>query len=105
MRETLADITKTDRKGTIMKQIRVCIYGDYRHRDYNVTYLGIADFPRWEREDGNTCCGVLPVALIDNQGKEHLVAEHPDYGWVSVGREFCRDFEPALDAARLGSAT
>lgn len=86
-----------------MKHITVCLIGDDRERSYQVTYTGVADFPRWAREDGSPA-GEIPVALVQDQDHETLVAMHPDYGWCSVGDEFCRDFIPALEQDRLKAA-
>ncbi len=88
-----------------LTEITVCLLGDDRERTYTVTYIGHADFPRWEREDGSECCGELPVALVQHrEDREALIAQHPDYGWCSVNEEFCRDFEPSIEDARLKAA-
>ena len=86
------------------EQITVCLIGDDRKRTYPVTYSGTADFPRWERDNGGIV-GEIPVALVQEQDHEHLVAQHPDYGWCSVGTESCRDFNPAIDHVRLEEAS
>lgn len=89
--------TEGMRKANLLDHITVCLIGDDRESTYPVTYLGTADFPRWEREDGSGMVGECPVALVQEQDHEHLIAQHPDYGWCSVGTEACRDFNPALD--------
>lgn len=86
-----------------MERITVCLIGDDRERTYPVTYRGVADFPRWQREDGQPV-GEVAVALVQEQDHEVLIAEHPDYGWCSAGNEFCRDFAPAIYQARLEAA-
>lgn len=88
-----------------MEQITVCLIGDDRERSYPVAYLGTADFPQWEREDKSACVGELAVALVTDGDREALIANHPDYGWCSVGNEFCRDFDPPLDEDRLKRAS
>lgn len=77
-----------------MERLTVCLLGDDRERSYKVAYEGVADFPRWECEEGYA--GKIPAALVlteNNDGREALVAKHPDYGWCSVGTEFCRGRE------------
>jgi hypothetical protein len=88
------------------KTIAVCLAGDDRERTYPVAWFGAADFSRWEREDGSAIIGTVPVALVQvqDQDRETLVAEHPDYGWCSVGSESCRDFEPAAGFAAMTDA-
>ena len=86
-------------------QITVCLAGDDRERTYPVTYIGTADFPHWPREDGSGGVGQCSVALVQEQDHEHLVAKHPDYGWCSVGTEFCRDFAPHIEQERIDKAS
>lgn len=91
-----------------MTQITICLIGDDRERTYPVTYMGLADFPRWEcsGKDGRWLVGETEVALIQQEeGREALIAHHPDYGWCSVAGESCRDFQPPLDQARLEAAS
>lgn len=88
-----------------IENITVCLLGDDRERSYPVVYTGEADFPRWEREAGDSCVGTIPVALITiDEGREALIAQHPDFGWCSVGTEFCRDFDPEVDQERISRA-
>jgi hypothetical protein len=87
-----------------LTEITVCLIGDDRERTYPVSWLGTADFPRWERADNSVCVGMILTALVRSQGQEHLIAQHPDYGWCSVGAETCRNFEPAIDKERLQQA-
>lgn len=90
---------------SLMENLTVCLIGDDRERNYKVTYEGVADFPHWECEEGYA--GEIPVALVQDQSngnREALVAKHPDYGWCSVGMEFCRDFSPVLNQDRLERA-
>ena len=105
-----AKVPQCDRSGyraEVVKQmqqtITVGLIGDSQSRDYPVTYEGTADFPRWERADG-TLVGVIPVALVQEQDHEVLIAQHPDYGWCSTHTELCRDFDPPLDEVRLQQA-
>lgn len=89
-----------------LAEITVCLSGDDRERTYPVTYFGTADFPSWEREDGSSCVGTIPVAIVATQeDREALVAQHPDYGWCSANNEFCRDFEPPINQDRLERAS
>lgn len=77
--------------------ITLCLLGDDQERSYPVAYRGIADIPDYG--------GEVPVALVTDSGREHLIAQHPDYGWCSVGQEtFCRDFQPRVDQDRLKRA-
>lgn len=86
-----------------MDTLDITLLGDDRERTYRVTYLGSADFPRWERPSGGVV-GLCRAALVDDNGHEVLVAEHPDYGWCSVNDAGCRDFDPPLDEDRLNRA-
>lgn len=83
-----------------MENITLCLLGDDRERNYAVTYEGTADITNFDGE----CLGDRPVALIRNQESEALILHHPEHGWCSAGNASCRDFQPALDQARLEAA-
>ena len=80
-----------------MKTLRLTRVGDDREREYPVTYEGTANF--------YTALGDCKVALIQHQGDEHLVMDHPEFGWSSVASIQCRDFDPPIDQDRLDAAS